>query len=125
MLSPNARPTPQSGGKRKEKEKENNPLPQLQELRKPRHRHILRPLKRPLLLRITPIAPDREAVRRAREILIVVLEVQARDHAVDVRFELGCEHGGVLRRDDLHGDGDGVDFFLCQEGGVGGGDAVN
>ena len=64
-------------------------------------------------------------MRRAREILIVVLEVQARDHAVDVRFELGCEHGVVLRRDDLHGDGDGVDFLLCQKGGVGGRDAVD
>ena len=87
----------------------------MQKLRKPRHRHILRPLKRLLLLPITPIAPDREPVRRAGEILIVVLETQARDHAIHVRLQLRGELRVVLWRDDLHGDGDGVDFLFCQE----------
>ena len=92
----------------------------MQELRKPRHRYILRPLKRLLLLPITLIAPDREPVRQAGEILIVVLETQARDHAIHIRSQLRGELRVVLWCDDLHGDGDGVNFFLCQEGGVGG-----
>ena len=91
----------------------------MQKLRKPHHCHILRPLKRLLLLPITPIAPDREPVRRAGEILIVVLETQARDHAIHVRFQLRGELRVVLWSDDLHGDGDGVNFLFCQEGRVG------
>ena len=86
----------------------------MQELRKPPHSHILRPLQPHFLLQVALIASHGETVRQAREVLVVVLKVQARDHAVRVRFQFGCQRRVVLRGDDLHGDGDGVDFFLCQ-----------
>ena len=101
------------------------PLMQMQKLGKPRHSHVLGPLKRLLLLRIARIASNSEAMRRARKILVVVFEVQARNHAVGVLSQLGRPLRIVLRGDDLDGHGDGVDVLLCCERGVRGGDAVD
>lgn len=91
---------------------------QMQKLRKPPHSRILCPLQRLLLLYIALIALNGETVVRSGEILIVVFEIQARDYAVRVRFQFGCQLWVVLRGDDLHRDADGVDFLLFEEGGV-------
>ena len=88
-------------------------LMQMQKLREPPHSHVLRPLQPLLLLHVALIAPRGETVGQAGEILVVVSEVQARDHAVGVRFQLGRQHRIVLWGDDLHGNANGVDFFLC------------
>ena len=106
--------------KTKTKKNNTNPLMKMQKLRKPRHGHILRPLKASPLIDIALIAPDAEPVHHAREELIVIWDVQGRDYAVYVGLQLGSQHRVVLRGDDLHGDGDGVDFFLGQKRGVGG-----
>lgn len=98
---------------------------QMQKLGKPRHSHVLSPLKRLLLLRIARIASNSEPMRRARKILIVVFEVQARNHAVGVLSQLGRPLRIVLRGDDLDGHGDGVDVLLCCERRVRAGDAVD
>ena len=100
-------------------------LLQMQKLCEPPHGRILRSLKGLPLLPIALIATYGESVHRAGEVLVVVIEAQAGDHAVGVRLQLGGQHRVVLRGDDLYGDGDGVDFLLCEEGRVRGGDAVD
>ena len=97
----------------------------MQRLREPPHGRILRSQKRLPLLHIALIATYGESVLRAGEVLVVVVEVQAGDHAVSVRLQLGSQHRVVLRSDDLYGDGDGVDFLLCEEGRVRGGNTVD
>ena len=64
-------------------------------------------------------------MRRARKILVVVFEVQARNLAVGVFSQLGRPLRIVLRGDDLNGYGYGVDVLLCCERRVRGGDAVD
>ena len=94
-------------------EKQDTRLPQVQKLRKPPHSRVLGPLNPSLLFRIALVAPDGESVGQAGEILVVVFDAQAGDHAVGVRFQLGGQLRVVFWGDDLDGDGDGVDFFLC------------
>ena len=91
---------------------------QMQKLREPPHRHILSSLQRLLLLHIALITPYGEPVLRTGEILIVVFEIQAGDHAIRVRFQFRVELRVMLRSNDLNGNIDGVDFLLGQKRGV-------
>lgn len=91
---------------------------QMQKLRKPPHRRILSSLQRLLLLHIALVTPYGESVRQTRKILIVVLDIQAGDHAIRVRFQFRVKLRVMLRSNDLNGNIDGVDFLLCQKRGV-------
>ena len=64
-------------------------------------------------------------MRRAREVLVVVFEIQAGDDAIRVRSQLRGKLRVVLWGDDLNGDRDGVDFLLFEKRGVRGRDAID
>lgn len=98
---------------------------QMQKLRKPPHRRILSSLQRLLLLHIALITPYSEPVRRTGKILIVVLEIQAGDHAIRVRFQLRVELRIMLRSNNLNRNINVVDFLLCQKRRVGRRDAID
>ena len=59
------------------------------------------------------------------EILIVVLDVEGGDLLIDIQLQFVGKNGGVLGGENLGGDGDVVDIFFCQQGGMGGGDGVD
>ena len=59
---------------------------QMQKLRKPSHSHILSSLEPLFLFHIVLIAPYGKSVLQAGEVLVVVFDIQAGDHAVGVRF---------------------------------------
>lgn len=90
----------------------------MQKLRKPPHRRILSSLECLLLFHIALITPHGKPVLRAGKILIVVIEIQAGDHAIHVRFQLRGQLRVMLRSNDLNGDRDGIDFLLGQKRGV-------
>lgn len=94
-------------------------------LLEPVHGCILRPLQPMLLLRIVHIAPRGKPMIQTREILIVILDIESRDHLVGVFFQLGREHLVIFWSADLHRHRDLVDFVLFETRWVGGGDAVD
>ena len=87
----------------------------MQKLRKPPHSRILSSLQRLLLFHIALVTPYGESVGQTRKISIVVLEIQAWDHAICVRLQFGVELRVMLRSNDLNGNIDGVNFLLCQK----------
>lgn len=97
----------------------------MQEMCKPRDSRVLRSFQGSPLFHIARIASGCESVRYAGKVLIIVFEVQARDHAVGMRFLSGREFCVVLRGDDLNGNGYRVNFLCCQEAGVRRRDAVD
>lgn len=64
-------------------------------------------------------------MRKTREVLVVVLDAEGWNLAVRVVFKFLCVLGVVLRGENLHGNGDGIDFFLCEDRGVGSADCVD
>lgn len=69
----------------------------MQHLSKPAHSRVLRPLQALLLLGIALITSHRKSMLQAWEILIAVLDIQARDNLVGMSFQLWREHIVVLR----------------------------
>ena len=70
---------------------------EMQNLRKPPCRRVLRPLQSILLRLVIWIALGSEAVCQAREILVVKLYILRRDHLIRVLFELRSEGWIMLR----------------------------
>lgn len=97
----------------------------MQMLREPVDSRVLRALKTLLLLRIILITPDRKAVRKTREVLVIVLDAQLGDLSITVLLEFRREHLVRLGSEDLHRDADGADFLLCEQRRVGGADGVD
>lgn len=100
-------------------------LPRMQMLLEPMHGRVLRALQALLLRRILLVPLGREPVRQAGEVLVIILDIQRGDGLVGVLLQFGGECGVVFGREDLDGDADLVDLGLLEEGGVGGGDAVD
>ena len=59
------------------------------------------------------------------EVLVVVFEVQARNHTVGVCFQLGRKLLVVLRRHYLHRYAYSINFLSLEKRGVGSGNAVD
>lgn len=97
----------------------------MQELRKPPHSSILSSLQGFLLFLIGLIASCGKSVRHAGKELVVIFDVQARNHAVGIRFHFVGKKVIMFRSDNLNGHGDVGNFLLCQRRRVSGGDAVD
>ena len=64
-------------------------------------------------------------MRQPWEILVVVLDIEPRDHLVTVLFQLRTEHWVCFRSADLHRHRDIVNFCLLEKRWMSGRDAVD
>ena len=88
---------------------------QMQELYKPPHSRVLRSFQGSPLFYISRFASGCESVPHSGKVLIVVVDVQAGNHGVGMRFHFWGELRVMLRGDNLDGNGNRVNFLFGED----------